>query len=126
MLKHLQDSAAKSGCSFTQEIEKRLELSRTNSVSPSSQPHDRLFEMLGVVLSDIEQLTGGEWYRTRDSLAMTQGAVFAAMRLFSRRPSTRFEPCFGAGNAFHSSAAWRTSVKSGADGDHAACPDSGS
>jgi hypothetical protein len=127
LLKHLQDSAAISGCSFTQEVERRLELSRTTSAPQSSQPHDQLFEMLGVVFSDIEHLTGGAWYRTRDSLAMTQGAVFAAMRLFSHRPFTGFDRGFEARSGVHSSAACRTSMKPGADCDHATCgPDFGS
>lgn len=127
LLKHLQDSAAISGCSFTQEVERRLELSRSKSVPEPSQPNDRLFEILGVVFADIEHLTGGAWYRTRDSLAMTQGAVFAAMRLFSQRPSTRFDRGFEVRGGGHSSAAGRTSTKPGADCDHAACgPDSGS
>lgn len=126
LLKHLQDSAAISGCSFTQEVERRLELSRSKSPPESSQPNDRLFEMLGVVFSDIEHLTGGAWYRTRDSLAMTQGAVFAAMRLFSHRPSVRFDRGFEVRDGGHSFAGGRTSMKPGADCDHAACgPDSG-
>jgi hypothetical protein len=125
LLKHLQDSAAISGCSFTQEVERRLELSRSKSPPEPSQPNDRLFEMLGVVLSDIERLTGGDWYRTRDSLAMTQGAVFAAMRLFSQRRSTRFDRGFEVRGGGHSSGASRTSMKPGADCAHGACgPDS--
>jgi hypothetical protein len=127
LLKHLQDSAAISGCSFTQEVERRLELSRSKSSPEPSQQYDRLFEMLGVVLSDIEHLTGGDWYRTRDSLAMTQGAVFAAMRLISHRPSSGFDRGFEVRGGGHPSAAGRTSIKPGGNCDHATCgPDSGS